>query len=272
MSTFDYQQFFCEENAYRMLAKINVMTKLYKQTGRDTMRGWTCEASYALFVSSFHCPVDKQPVRSWPESMLPIAVQEASVDSSVKSAMVWDYHVICAVLMKPLPTDDDKEPKAATWWIFDPDTKIASPEGSPFGKHCIPMEYYFQVSFLEWKDRQVPEPHTVEEFTEHTEEKLRVRAVAAEDFLSSFSSDRSHMMNLLQPTTAAGKTNWMSPPPSWPAIQKQEGVPMNLAWYINMDNVKSAHKTAKAKKMAPHGIVLKVNEVCAHLAEKHQSK
>jgi len=261
---FEYQQFFCEENAYRMLAKVKVMQSLYKASGRDTMKGWSCEESYALFVSSYTCPVEKQPTRSWPESMLPIAVKERSVDASVKSAMVWDYHCICAVKMRPLPTDADKEPKAS-WWIYDPDTQISAPMDSPFGKHCIPMEYYFTSSFMEWTDRKVPEPHTCEEFTEHTKEKLRVRVVPAEDFLNGFSSDRSHMMNLMQPKDKDGKTNWLSAPPSWPLIQKQQGVTMNLAWYINMSNVKDAHKTDAGKKLAPAGVVLKVEEVCPYL-------
>lgn len=271
MSTFDYQQFWCEENAYRLLGKVQVMQNLNNQTGRDTMKGWTCEASYAMFVSSFHCPVDKQPLRSWPEAMLPIAVQELAVDSSVKSAMVWDYHVICALLMKPMPTEENKDPEA-TWWAYDHDTKVSAPLGSPFGKNCIPLEYYVRTSFLEWKDREVPEPHTLEEFTKHTADKLRIRLVPAADFLAGFSSDRSHMMNLMQPKTAAGQINWMSPPPKWPLIQKQEGIPMNLAWYINMDNVKEAHKEKKAKDLAPHGVVMPVSEIFGYLSEKHASK
>jgi hypothetical protein len=52
------------------------------------------------------------------------------------------------------------------------------------------------------------------------------RIVDREEFVSQFSSDRSHMRD------AAGA--WMQPPPDWPAIG--EARPNNLQSFIDMDD------------------------------------
>jgi hypothetical protein len=86
----------------------------------------------------------------------------------------WDYHVVLLVINKNNQ-------------IFDFDTTLA---------FNTDIDFYFKESFINQSilsDKETP----------------LFRLVPADEFTSSFSSDRSHMKTL---------SGWLSPPPNWPII------------------------------------------------------
>lgn len=86
----------------------------------------------------------------------------------------WDYHVVLLVINKNNQ-------------IFDFDTTLA---------FNTDIDFYFKESFINQSilsDKETP----------------MFRLVPADEFTSSFSSDRSHMKTL---------SGWLSPPPNWPII------------------------------------------------------
>ena len=104
--------------------------------------------------------------------------------------VIWDYHVILLY-------------KTDGWQVYDLDTVIGAP---------VPFMQYVESTFV---DDTIPE-----EFCP------KFRVIDAGEFVSVFSSDRSHML------TADGQ--WQVPPPPWPAIVKNDR--SNLMQLINMEN------------------------------------
>jgi hypothetical protein len=255
---FQYQKMYCEENVYRLIAKVKVMQQL-QDTGKETLKGWKCLKSFAIFGSSFICDPASQPKRAWPHSQFPIAIKEASRDPSVHSTMMWDYHVFAVFQMQPLHGAEGPEspPPAPTWWVYDFDTKLdggLAVEGPrPLGKG-IPLEYYFHHSFCDW-GRAIPKGFTREEIADHCAKGVYFRVVPGEEFLSTFTSDRSHMIDILTPKNKKGEINWMSEPPSWPCISKKPELETNLADFLNMANVYKDGKPTVREFTAPGAVM-----------------
>lgn len=101
----------------------------------------------------------------------------------------WDYHVVLLVL-------------AEKNLILDFDTTLA---------FSSDVGHYFSQSFVDNKS-----------LAEH--ERPWFRVVPAHEYVSRFSSDRSHMK------TTSG---WLAPPPAWPLIG---GGPHNLSSFTDMAN------------------------------------
>jgi hypothetical protein len=102
--------------------------------------------------------------------------------------ILWDYHVVLLF-------------RSEDWQVYDLDTLLETP---------TPIAQYIKQTF---KQGPVPEPY------------LPVfRIIDADEFVSIFSSDRSHML------TADGK--WQVPPPPWPAIVRNNQ--SNLMELIDM--------------------------------------
>ena len=82
--------------------------------------------------------------------------------------------------------------------------------------HVILLTHTTQ--WLVWDlDTTLPFPLSAEEYLQHTFHSqystgTRFRVMSAEYYLQHFSSDRSHMRD--------AENNYLSPPPSWPAIDK----------------------------------------------------
>lgn len=94
--------------------------------------------------------------------------------------VIWDYHVILLFM--------SHEHAAVKWQVCDLDTLLGVP---------IPLAQYIESTF--------GDPDSM------PEEFLPLfRIIEADEFVSVFSSDRSHML------TADGR--WQVPPPPWPAI------------------------------------------------------
>lgn len=102
--------------------------------------------------------------------------------------VIWDYHVIL------LFRNDG-------WQVFDLDTVCGAP-----------------VAFAKYADYTFGSGEIPEEFLP------KFRVVDADEFVASFSSDRSHML------TADGQ--WQVPPPPWPAIIRNDQ--SNLMKLIDM--------------------------------------
>ena len=136
----------------------------------------------------------------------PMMNQSVMTDPTVP--ILWDYHVVLLV-------------HAEVNQILDFDTAL------PF---CCDIDKYFSYSFL---DNRLLDEH----------ERPYFRVVPASEYITHFSSDRSHM-----------KTNngWLAPPPTWPTIGE---LPNNLSGYRDMKN----------KEI---GDVLTFDEVLARFHEK----
>jgi len=105
--------------------------------------------------------------------------------------ILWDYHVILLF-------------KQESWHIYDLDTLLETPTA---------VSQYVRHTF---KEEPVAEPF-----------RPMFRIIDADEFVSVFSSDRSHML------TADGK--WLAPPPPWPAI-----VHNNQSNLIELTNMRGA--------------------------------
>ncbi|WP_019615368.1 hypothetical protein [Psychromonas ossibalaenae] len=101
----------------------------------------------------------------------------------------WDYHVILLVLSEKNT-------------VLDFDTSL------PFS---IDVDTYFSRSFLDNKLLSI-------------KEMPLFRVVPASEFITVFSSDRSHMKT---------DSGWYAPPPDWPLIRENE---TNLSDFIDMTN------------------------------------
>ena len=93
--------------------------------------------------------------------------------------MVWDYHVVLCVLREH-------------WTVWDPDSTL------PLG-----------TDFAEYLSKTFPD-----EIWGNEQYAARFRVIESPDFVQSFSSDRSHMLD--------SDGNWMSEPPPWPPILHNE--------------------------------------------------
>ena len=118
----------------------------------------------------------------------PLWNQRACV--SLDQPVLWDYHVILLF-------------RNENWQVYDLDTLLATP---------TPLGEYIQNTFT--RD-PVAQPF------------LPVfRVIEADEFVSVFSSDRSHML------TADG--TWQAPPPPWPTIVRNNQ--SNLMELVDMRN------------------------------------
>jgi protein N-terminal glutamine amidohydrolase len=109
--------------------------------------------------------------------MCPLWEQRAGGTGNV---VFWDYHVILLC-------------RWTKWYVWDLDTLLGAP---------VDLAHYVQRTF----------------FRDQTLEKqfeLRVRVIPADEYVATFSSDRSHMRNF--------DGQWLAPPPPWPMILKPDG-------------------------------------------------
>ena len=109
---------------------------------------------------------------------------------SPDAPVYWDYHVIL------LAYDKD-------WWVWDLDTRLELP---------VLADIYFRKTFLQQN-------------IDITRSDVILRLIGADEYVSKFSSDRSHMK------LPSGE--WLAPPPEWPMIL--QGKPNLLDW-ININN------------------------------------
>ncbi|GFR81341.1 protein N-terminal glutamine amidohydrolase [Elysia marginata] len=120
---------------------------------------------------------------------IPLWQQKASRDSD--GLVVWDYHVIF-VYQEGLKS-----------LVFDLDTKLSFP--------CTMREYATAC--------------IGDEKTLKQQYKRMFRVIPVAEFLSTFASDRSHMIN--------EKGEWLSPPPKYPPISCSDST-NNIEEFISM--------------------------------------
>jgi protein N-terminal glutamine amidohydrolase len=101
--------------------------------------------------------------------------------------LVWDYHVITVAVAEDV-------------WVFDLDTRLSMP--------CRLLNYLAGTF-----SAMTPTPYLP-----------RFRVLSAAQYLSSFSSDRSHMHQ---------GNHWLQPPPPWPPLILND-VSMNLDEYVTL--------------------------------------
>ncbi|XP_005111433.1 protein N-terminal glutamine amidohydrolase [Aplysia californica] len=106
--------------------------------------------------------------------------------------VVWDYHVIMVYNEKESPL------------VYDLDTELSFP--------CHLKEY--------------AAAGIGDEKSMHSKYKRMFRVIPGQEFLSTFASDRSHMLDK--------EGGWMSPPPDYPPI-KTEASSNNIQEFISMD-------------------------------------
>ena len=106
--------------------------------------------------------------------------------------VAWDYHVFVVA-------------RTGGWQVWDPDTLLGYPVG---------LERYLADSFA----TAGVQPARFDP---------RFRVVAASEYRSALSSDRSHMRG------ADGR--WLAPPPPWPPIGADRAPP-NLLRFVDLDD------------------------------------
>jgi len=116
--------------------------------------------------------------------------QQRAGDPAMGGLVCWDYHVFALEF-------DAASGKAAFVWDFD--TLVGFKTGA---------SEYFAASF----PAQIVDGEQIREVYGPT-----FRVVPAEEYVSQFSSDRSHMID---PKTKA----WLSPPPDYDCVLSQDGV------------------------------------------------
>lgn len=121
----------------------------------------------------------------------PFWSQRASTDDTIP--VTWDYHVI--LLCKP--------GSSANWQVWDLDSTLSMP---------VAVEQYMNETFRHIRRVEVPF-HPL------------FKVLDAQDYVRTFSSDRSHMLD----------TNgcWLEPPPTWPEINQNSQA--NLMNFIDMN-------------------------------------
>lgn len=129
---------------------------------------------------------------------VPLWHQSAAKDSC-SGLVIWDYHVISIV-------EGYRGSSGST--VFDLDTRLPFP---------CPFDRYSAETFR--TDGQLLRPEFFRKF----------RVVPAEDYLQTFASDRSHMM---EPPEMGG--GWRAPPPTYPCICT-ESETNNIEDFISMD-------------------------------------
>lgn len=107
--------------------------------------------------------------------------------------VIWDYHVVLLA----------RSGGAPPWWVFDLDTTLGFP---------CPVERYLSDTFLD--AGRVP-PRFLPRF----------RVIDAAEFIRTFASDRSHMLD------QHGRL--MKPAPPWPPIGPA-GAPSNLTRFVDL--------------------------------------
>lgn len=129
--------------------------------------------------------------------------------------MLWDYHVILMFRNTGSRVSNDSKVSDGTqvrddstvsdgWHVYDLDTLLGAP---------IPIAKYIESTFGD--PSMVP-----------AEFGPKFRVIDADEFVSVFSSDRSHML------TADGR--WQVQPPPWPAIIRNGS--SNLMTLVDMQN------------------------------------
>ena len=149
-----------------------------------------CEENVYLLCDRFvHGGSEDSPNECWaawisnPSKSVAVWCQQGRGDEGLA---VWDYHVI---LLAVFGTGLSKQ-----FLVYDLDTTLPFP---------CQMEEYFQRAFR-------PDEDINPRF------RASFRLVNAREFLSSFSSDRSHMLN------PSSETGYSAKPPSYPCILKPE--------------------------------------------------
>lgn len=117
--------------------------------------------------------------------------------------MLWDYHVVLMFKKVGAQAGDGSKPIDG-WQVYDLDTLLGAP---------IPIAEYIDSTF--------GDPSLVP-----AEFSPKFRVIDADEFVSIFSSDRSHML------TADGR--WQVEPPPWPAIVRNRK--SNLMELVNMQD------------------------------------
>ncbi|CAL1538321.1 unnamed protein product [Lymnaea stagnalis] len=126
------------------------------------------------------------------ERKIPLWHQKAS--KSADRCVIWDYHVILLYHDTPVTL------------VYDLDTELSFPcPLKEYAAACIGSESTFKQEY----------------------KRLMFRVVPAQDYLTTFASDRSHMIST--------KGEWLSPPPDYPPI-KSTGSSNNIDEFISMDS------------------------------------
>ncbi|EJD05951.1 uncharacterized protein FOMMEDRAFT_26741 [Fomitiporia mediterranea MF3/22] len=177
-----YTANWCEENIY-MLAKRFLEDESVRAV-------WSI---YAIFISN-----RTRSVALWSQKLR-------------EDVVVWDYHVILA-----LESHDDERrrpevafsgepgpPRPSSTWIYDLDSRLEMPcKWEDYIASTFPYAS-IQAAEAGWS---IPETY-----------QSLFRIVAAEEFLESFASDRSHMLGP-ESESDDGPPRYHSPEPSYPCI------------------------------------------------------
>jgi protein N-terminal glutamine amidohydrolase len=147
-----------------------------------------------------NCAAEERPTECWavwisnPSKSVGVWCQQARGNGGF---VVWDYHVI---LLAVFGSEMSKQ-----YLVYDLDTTLPFP--------CEMTEYLQQAFRPELKN-----PRLAAFF----------RVVPARDFLASFSSDRSHMLN------AGTSSGYSAEPPVYPCILKSEKSTNNVMNFADM--------------------------------------
>jgi N-terminal glutamine amidase len=215
-SKFEYCSHFCEENAYKIAFKLQLnRDSLCRNIDSESIDEYQAEQIsrfcagychvYAVFISSRTCQV-------------PIWYQTASASYESDTPVVWDYHVILVIktttsndsldeLSSPSRSvlQEQKESSQRKVYVLDLDTRLEFP---------LDAIEYFRKSFR-------PEIEIQKDFAQ------TFRVIPANDYISHFASDRSHMRESGMPF------------PTWPCIRGEHAdCDMNLFQYITMHDKK----------------------------------
>ncbi|KAK9366583.1 N-terminal glutamine amidase-domain-containing protein [Lipomyces kononenkoae] len=157
---------------------------------------------YAVFVSS-------------PTRAVPLFCQRSSHRDD--GLVIWDYHVI---LIKVV--DDDS-------YVLDFDTTIlANNEQLNVRDGCRKVDF---IPFAEYADLTFHHSWSLP-----ADLRRYFRVISSKDYLSTFASDRSHM--LVVDDSGGGRSKYGKAPPPWPQICGSKayvaGIFMNIDNYIEM--------------------------------------
>jgi hypothetical protein len=197
-----------------------------------------CSAACAFFVSTYHEDAAREKKNRW-ESQFPICTADvagvvasaaatdhhASGDQASSSSaaspqyrggdpfVLWDYHVIAMIWSRV----------HCAWYVVDLDTKIGMSLSEPIlpdtPLRAVRADLYIKISFY-------PNAAVHRRWTQHNvahltkmAERTWMRVISAVDFLTTFRSDRTHMLKKsAQAGKVLGDDAYNSPPPKYPCI------------------------------------------------------
>ena len=216
-SNYSYTQFYCEENIYKFIEKLQLQKALEKKKRDADKKAKLTNASafdkvFAVILSSFEHERKTEVENEW-TSVVPMRIHNGDpkgmhFQMGKDCCVTWDYHVIALL----------REEKTKNWFVADFDTKFPTmPENDAAAAKkslLIPAVDYFRqtFTFTDLVGRSPPPTRFNPKKLQSTLETVRVRVVPADVFLTYFRTDRSHML------TKKKGGEYQEPPPTHPII------------------------------------------------------